>query len=70
MPEAAVHADQSFMTRQHDVGGSWEIPPVQAEAVAHRVQGLPCPHFRTGVLALDPGHLGAALGRREAIEHG
>lgn len=69
MPETAVYEDNRVVPWQHNVRRSREIAPVEAETVAHPVQGRADPLFGPGILAPDPGHVPASMCGRDSISH-
>ena len=61
MPEAAVDEDDGVVFREHDIGASGEILPVETEAEASGMKHFPDHDFRFGVAAPDAGHYPGSL---------
>ena len=69
VPEAAMDEDDHAMPGQHDVGLAREVLAMQAEPVAHPVQGRSDEPLRSCVLAADAGDVPAAVGFGDPV-HG
>ncbi len=69
MPEAAVHEDRLAPSREHEVGTTRQVRPMQPVSVSHSVKQSPHAHFRLGSLRLDRRHYSTARLRRNAVNH-
>jgi hypothetical protein len=65
MPEAPIHKDDLAMSRQHNVGISRQIPPMDAKPISHSMDHGPNDHLRAAVAPLDAAHYPASFFLRE-----
>jgi hypothetical protein len=70
MPEASVNENYLAPRREYQVGLSWEIGAVKAEAIAKPVHEAPDLHFRRSVLASNRPHVLAAIHAGSLLELG
>lgn len=63
VPEATMNEHHYVTRRKGEIGGSGQVVPVQAIAVAHSVQQAPKNHLRSGVPGSDCGHVPPARRR-------
>jgi hypothetical protein len=69
MPKASMDEDHFSIFREDQVWVAGQIASVQSIAKPPAVQFPPYDHFGPCILALDPGHQGAARRGRERICH-
>ena len=56
VPETAVYEDDRFPRREHKIGNSGQVAPVQDVTVAEPVEKATDLHFRSGVGTPYPTH--------------
>jgi hypothetical protein len=64
MPEASVHKNDLVKPWKDQIGFSWKVFSIQAEAVAHAVHETAHGHFRPGIFAFHRLHRSSSDGRR------
>jgi len=69
VPVAAVYEYDFLPARKNEVRAAGQIPPMQAETVAQRMDQLSDSEFRLRILRPDALHVLSALSRRENIHH-
>ena len=69
MPEAPMHQDNLVETREHEIGCSGQVAPVQPEPVTETVGRAPDTQLRLRVRLADTTHVRAARFRRQMIWH-
>lgn len=67
VPEASVHKNDRLMSRQNDIGPTWQLGLMKAEAEAESVQNRTNEQLRFRVAASDARHIPAAMFAREPI---
>lgn len=67
VPETAMDEYDLFPRPEDQVGLTGQVPPVEAESVAHPVDKAPNEHFRLRVLGAHLSHLRTSLLGRESV---
>lgn len=69
VPKATMHEYDFLSTREHKVGRTRQISPMQSVAIAHAVHEAANEEFGLGVLGADATHQVAAFFRCERVNH-
>ena len=67
MPETTVNENNALPGWKNQIGGSWKIFLMKAIAIAEPVEEGAYLQLQSGVLALDAGHVAAALLRGNIV---
>jgi hypothetical protein len=69
MPEAAMHQNDSSISREHQIRTAWQIRSVKPESKAARMKAPPHEKFRLGITTTNAAHIERALIRCQNIDH-
>ena len=69
VPEATVYEDDRMMARQHEIGRTGKVPPMQSKAVTHPVHDRPDDPLRQHVARANPRHAARTISRAQVVGH-